>query len=521
MQSLATEGSRRRGLSARERPGRRASAALAMFFLAAACRPGVDEELRVGFGTGLAKLDPHVDNTIASVEQLGNVYEPLVALDPEMKVRPCLAESWSNPDTATWVFRLRPSVTFHDGSPLTAEDVVYSLTRPVREKELKASSYLATVDAVRAAGSAVIVRTRWPSALLLGDLAFVPIVPRGSTTESLQARPNGTGPWRVDSFVPNRSLRLRRHPGYWGPRPDFGRAAVDFSISREEARAGVVAGRWHVVRYSSPDVEAVAKEGDRYALVTFPNVFLRHLAFDVASERTPSCPGIPNPFRRGEVREAISLALDRIAVARRADPSAIPAAQLVPPAIFGFDPLSPPLLPDVPRARRLLAEAGLPDGFDVVLHRSGYAAAAEEVARQLGEIGIRVTVTSLPGTEFFRALDRKELGFWIVADGCMTGDALEMLLGSFHSPDPSLGAGIDNYGNYRNPGLDRTIEEALRQLEPESRLPVLQSGLRTALADVAWVPLYFSRETLVVRRPLSYRPRADGLVRLADVRRTP
>ncbi len=521
MQSLAIERSSRCGLSATRGRGGRGSFVLAMFLLAASCRRTGDAELRVAFGTGLAKLDPHFENTISSIEQLGNVFEPLVALDPEMKARPCLAESWSNPDTVTWVFRLRPSVTFHDGTPLTAEDVVYSLTRPMEDKGLKISSNLATVSEVRAAGPEVVIRTKWPNALLLGNLAFVPVVPAGSTTESLQAHPNGTGPWRVESFVPDRSLRLRRNPGYWGARSEFERASVDLSLSQEEAVAGVTAERWHVVRFSSQEVEALARKGDRYALVTYPNIFLRHLAFDIASEETPFCPGIPNPFQRREVREAISLALDRAVVARTADPDAIPATQLVPPAIFGFDPGSPPLVQDVARARRLLAEAGLPDGFDVVLHRSGYGAVAEEVARQLGVIGIRVTVASLPSAEFFPELDRKELSFWIVADGCLTGDALEMLLGSFHSPDPALGLGIDNYGHYRNPALDRTIQDALRQFEPAGRLPLLQSGLRTALADVAWVPLYFSRESLAVRRSLAYRPRADGLVRLADVRRAP
>ncbi len=521
MQSLETGGPGPCRLSPSGGLARSVSVALALLLIPVSCRRTPDEELRVAFGTGLSKLDPHFENTIASVEQLGNVFEPLVALDPDMRAALALAASWSNPDPFTWVFRLRPSVTFHDGTPLTAEDVVYSLTRPLGEKGLKISSNLATVSEVRAEGSAVVIRTKWPNALLLGNLAFVPVVPKGSTTESLQARPNGTGPWRVEAFEPDRSLRLRRNPGYWGPRPEFERASVDLSISREEALAGVAAQRWHVVRSSSQEVEALARNGDRYALVTYPNIFLRHLAFDIASERTPFCPGIPNPFQRREVREAISLALDRAAVARTADPNAIPATQLVPPAIFGFDPGSPPHVQNVARARRLLAEAGLPDGFDVVLHRSGYGAAAEEVARQLGVIGIRVAVTSLPSAEFFPALDREELSFWIVADGCLTGDALEMLLGSFHSPDPALGLGIDNYGNYRNPALDRTIQDALRQFEPEGRLPLLQSGLRTALTDVAWVPLYFSREALVVRRPLSYQPRADGLVRLADIRRAP
>ena len=98
---------------------------------------------------------------------------------------------------------------------------------------------------------------------------------------------------------------------------------------------------------------------------------------------------------------------------------------------------------------------------------------------------------------------------------------LRVVQDGFASPDPSVGAGVDNYGNYRNPEVDLAVAEALRQVDPSDRLPALQRGLRTALSDVAWVPLYFSRETLLVRRPFAYGPRADGLVRLADIRRAP
>ena len=473
--------------------------------------------LRVGPGKGLTCLAPHPRNAVAAIEQPGNVYEPLVTLDAAMRPRPCLAASWSNPDPVTWVFRLRPSVLFHDGNPLRAEDVVYSFTRLRGDARLQLSEYVATVSEVSApAADTVVVRTRWPNALLLGDLSFVPVVPAGSTTGTLASRPTGTGPWRVESFSPGR-LRLGRNERYWGPKPHFARASVDLGISEAEALSGLVSGRWGVVRYSSAVLEAWARQQRSWNVVPYPDVFLRHLACDVARETTPFCPGVPNPFRRREVRQAVSLALDRTALARRVDPDAVVASQLVPPSIFGFDRNAPPLTCDVERARRLLAAAGYPDGFDVVLHRSGFAAAAEEVKAQLARVGIRVTVRHLPSTEFFAALDRRELSFWIVADGCMTGDALELLLGSFRSPDSALGAGVDNYGGYRNPDVDLAVDEALRQLDPASRLPALQRGLRAALDDVAWVPLYFSREALVLRRPLTYRPRADGLLRLSDV----
>ena len=196
------------------------------------------------------------------------------------------------------------------------------------------------------------------------------------------------------------------------------------------------------------------------------NIFLRHLAFDVARERTPFCPGIPNPFRKPEVREAVSLALDRERLAAAAGAGARPAYQLVPRAVFGHDPGLPPVVPDPARARALLAQAGFPRGFDVVLHRPrGYSTAAEMVKEQLAAVGIRVRVESLPSAEFFDALDARKLSFWIVASGCPTGDGIELLETSFHSPGPG-GLGVDNYGDYRRPGPRPEDPRGGRPLRP-------------------------------------------------------
>jgi peptide/nickel transport system substrate-binding protein len=491
----------------------------AALLLAAGCRRAPERALEVGLATGLAHLDPHLENTVSALEQLANVFEPLVTLDEEMRARPCLASSWSTPGPTTWVFRLRPGVVFDDGRPLDAGDVVFSLSRPRRDPRLTVASFLSSVKDVSArSADTVVVTTRDPDALLLANLSFVAIVPDGATTGTLETSPVGTGPWRVEAWEPGRELRLRRNERYWGERPVFSAARVAFSVSAEEAAAGISSGRWDVLRSSAPRVEQLVGGGKAWANVRFPNVFLRHLGFDVSREETPFCPGIPNPFRRREVREAISLALDRAAIARRADVDAVPASQLVPPAIFGFDPAAPPLPHDAARARALLAEAGYPDGFDVTLHRSGFGGAAAEVQAQLAAIGIRVTVEQLPGPAFFSALDGRELSFWLAADGCPTGDALEILVSSFHSPS-AAGAGVDNYGGYVNSALDREIEAARRELEPDRRLPLLRAALRTALADGSWVPLYFARDSLVVRRTIDFRPRADGLLRLADLRR--
>ncbi len=142
------------------------------------------------------------------------------------------------------------------------------------------------------------------------------------------------------------------------------------------------------------------------------------------------------------------------------------------------------------------------------------------VKEELAEVGIRVRVESLPSAEFFDALDERKLSFWIVASGCPTGDGTELLETSFHSPAPG-GLGVDNYGEYRNPELDRGILEAEGLFDLRTRQAAVQHLLRQVLEDRVWIPLYHDRATLVVASSFRYEPRADGYLRVADVRPEP
>ena len=294
---------------------------------------------------------------------------------------------------------------------MTVEDVVYSLSRLRGAERLKAASYLATVSEVTASGTGtVVIRTRWPNALLLNNLSFVPIVPRGSTTGTLESHPNGTGPWRVDAWKPGKSLRLQWNPEYWGPKPDFERASVDLAVSEEDARSGIGASRWDALRLSSQAVQKLARQGDAYAGRDLPE----HLPSAPRLRRLPRRDARSAPVSRTPSRSARSARRSAWRWTGRPSrggptPTPSPRHQLVPLAVFGFDPNAPPLGQDVERARRLLADAGFPNGFDVVLHRSGYGAAAEEVKEQLARVGIRVTVSQLRSADFFAALNRKEL----------------------------------------------------------------------------------------------------------------
>lgn len=506
------------------RARRRASllaALLAGLALAACAREaGPGRELRVAVPYDLSSFDPHAKNSVGAYEVLSAVYEPLVGLDRSMRPGPALALSWETPDPLTWVFRIRPGVRFHDGSPLTSADVVASLQRLVSEDHLEMRSYLNGVVEVSARGEdTVVVRTLRPNAQLASRLHFALVVPRGSTAASLAERANGTGPLAVAGWQPA-TLSLVRNRLYWGEPPGAPRVRIDFGIPAVDAVAAGGEAPYDLV-VGARRAEEEARRSGRYRVVEEENIFLRHLAFDLSRDETPFVSGIPNPFRKREVREAVNLALDRERLAAAAGAGARPAYQLVPRAVFGHDPGLPPVVPDPARARALLAQAGLARGFDVVLHRPrGYSTASEIVREQLAAVGIRVRVESLPSGEFFDALDGRKLSFWIVASGCPTGDGIELLETSFHTPGPG-GLGVDNYGDYRRPDLDRRILEAGGLFDLRTRQAAVQALLGQVLEDRVWIPLYHDRGALLVAAGLLYEPRADGYLRVADLRPDP
>jgi peptide/nickel transport system substrate-binding protein len=489
---------------------------------AAACGPPREQRagLNVAVTYRILSLDPHALNTFEAYELASQVYEPLTALDRDMKVVPCLADSWTNPDPRTWVFHLRPSVRFHRGGTLTARDVVFSLERLLGDTSLEVRSHLASVASVSAQeDDTVIVRTRWPNAQLASRLSFALIVRSGSTSETLQARPDGTGPFLVASWAPASSLLLRRHEGYWGRRPPLSPVRIDLWISPDQAISGALAGRYQVLTsVSREEVRRAALGTGRYRLLRQPDIFMRHLAFDVSRDATPFCPVTPNPFKKRSVREAVSLALDRTAVAKGVDEDAEVATQLVPQGIFGHDPDLPAPAHDPGRSQKLLAEAGLAGGFDVTLHHPrGLGEAASLVREQLAPVGIRVRLAELPTVEFFQALNRRELTFWIVGDGCASGDAVELLESSFHSSDPERGLGVDNYGEYRDAEVDRGIEEAAGSFAVAQRRRALQALTKRIMDDFLWVPLYIDSTAVLVDKSYVYVPRRDAYFRAADV----
>lgn len=518
--------------SASRRPARRLRRAAAGALLAAAgaialvvngpvaCRR-VPAALTLSLPYDLDGLVPGARDRLSDFAVLSNLYEPLVTTDPGLGTLPCLAERWTNPEVTTWVFRLRAGVRFHDGRPLTADDVVASFRRLlVRPAALEAARHVQTISSVRALSEREVeIRTTTPMADFLNRVRFIHVVPASASDGELERRAVGTGPYRLVDYEPGKSLTLERNEAYWGPAPDVGRAVILLNRLPNDALADLLAGRSGFVQSNSRDA-VVAGEQRGLVVRKVSSIAVKLLVFDVKSARSSHVAGGVNPFRDRRVREAVHVGIDRASLVQSLPAPALPAFQLVPPFIFGYAPALARPQPDPARARALLAEAGWPGGFAVTLHaRRLLGDAVEPLVAALAAIGIRAEARLLPEPEFFTET-REGSGFalGLTRFGCPTGDAANFLDAGLHSRVGSAGWGRANFGGYSSPEVDRLLEEAARTLRPEERRPILERVMEIALTDLPWVPLYVDEDVYVHREGLDWQPRLDNYVLLAELK---
>lgn len=465
-------------------------------------------------------LDPHRRNRLSNLSILSHFYEPLVCGDAAMQARPCLATRWDNPDLLTWVFHLREDVRFHDGRPLDAGDVVFSFERLMRDPTLGMSPYVLNVASVRALSPHTVeVRTRTALAILLNKIRFVSVVPKGSTAEGLDSGVNGTGPWLFREWQRNARIEMERNDAYWGPKPAFGRATFRLARGAEDAAEDFRRGRSDLVQSASGLVETRLGGRDDVTVLRNPSIFVKALGFDLAPLEAGPPERASNPFRDRRVREAAQLSIDKPALVAKLSSPAVPASQMVPPFIFGYDASIPDPRRDLPRARALLVEAGYPAGVDVVLHaRRLLGETARLVAPMLEEAGIRVRLVLQTDAEYFESINARRATFFLSRWGCPAGDASDLLDNVVYSRVATRFGGRPE-GLYANPALDLLLEESATVLDMSRRRSVLQSVLRLLAEDRAWIPLYVDEEVFAVRSGLAWVPRHDNLVLAHDVSR--
>ncbi len=434
--------------------------------------------LQIAIDSSPAGLDPHIVTAFNSVAIVsGTIYEGLTAIDKELQVRPGLAEGWTvSPDGLTYRFKLRSGVTFHDGSPMTAQDVVSSLRR-VQSKEMASplASRLIAVSEVNAVEPLEVeVKLKEPSAPLLAALAGIAIVPRSLETnkEALQRTPIGTGPFKFEAWQPNGFILLSRNSHYWEPgKPKL--AGLKFNIVPEAAtRAlGLESGQYTLL----PQLDAASA----LELKGRPGVTLTQTL-----ELSDTVVGLNTarpPFDDARAREAVNYALDRQAIIDAALFGAgVPAGPISPVLKAWAQPVAdfPCYRHDPQKARALLEEAGFAKGTKLVLRvlasRQDIKDIAQVVQAQLAEVGIDIELANEETGQFVQ--DWRNGNFDLFASANAGGpDPDEFLYRAFHT------GGSTNVFKYSDAAVDRDLDQA-RSLADAVARKALYDRLQMKLA---------------------------------------
>jgi peptide/nickel transport system substrate-binding protein len=518
-------------------------AALPIAALALASVPAAAQNLTIGVRAGPESIDPHFTATGTHAEALKHVFDTLVWSGDKLQLEPRLAESWRPIGPTTWEFKLRRGVKFHDGSDFTAEDVKFSIERiPLVSGPNPTTIYIRQVKSVVVVDPFTLhVETNGPAPTLPNDFIRLFIVSAkaaaGLTRENANEAFNagraavGTGPYRFVSWTPREQLVLERFDGWWGEKQPWQRV-IRREIPNDAARvAQIRAGQVDmVVRLPASDIATLERE-PRLQVVKGDTIYVFNLDFDFR-ETSPQISAkdgsrLPtNPFRDARVREAIDLAIDRVALAEVAmEGLGTPKSQMVTPGIFGEIPNFPIPQPNVQRARQLLTEAGYPNGFKFTLSFSidrlpGDRAVGTAVAQMLAQIGIDVQANGQPIAVVFPARTRGEYSATMLGWGTLTGEANYTYSSLGHTNDPSKRLGAFNWRGYSNARLDELIQAATVELDEKKRETLLQEVGRLYISERISLPLVSVGSAWAVQRAKVefIRTRADEDTLAMDLR---
>ncbi len=356
-------------------------AALALVLGASVSSAALAQNLTIGVRAGPDSIDPHFTATGTHAESLKHIFDTLTWSGDKLQIEPRLATSWKAITPDTWEFKLRSGVKFHDGSDFTAEDVKFSIERiPVVSGPNPTTIYTRRVKEVKIIDPLTVhIVTDGPAPNLPNDFIRLFIVSSkaaaGLTKDNANETFNsgkaaiGTGPYKFVSWTPKDQLVLDRFDGYWGPKEPWAKV-VRKELPNDAARvAQLKAGQVDIiVRAPSSDI-ATLKRDPKLTVATIDTVYVFNMEIDMRdkSPQVTAKDGSPlakNPLQDPRVREAIDLAIDRPALVEIAmEGLGAPVNQLVTSSIAGFNKSLPPLKVDLVRAKKLLEEAGYPNGF--------------------------------------------------------------------------------------------------------------------------------------------------------------
>ncbi len=497
--------------------------------LLTASGPGWATDLTIGRATEQNALDPLFSDLGNDVSTAENMFDSLIRFDSKLQVQPALAVSWKLIDPLTWEVALRPGVKFHDGSDFGAVDVAFSLkrARSVPNSPGPLASFVRSVKETEILDPHTIrVHTDTPVPLLMDMIGRIPIIPAALGSQVVTDDFNagramiGTGPYRYKSYLPGDKVVMAANPDYWEHKPEFGTVTLKFLANPAARSAALLSGAVDAIEQIPPSDIGVFQNRQDIALYSAISTRVVYIAMDQGRDSSPFLtdkdgkPLAKNPLKDRRVRLALSKLINRPAITERVLAGAgEPSGQIVPDGMGGHDPAMKPMAFDPDGARKLLAEAGYPDGFGLTIHGSNNRFPADsQLAQALGQMftrgGLKVNgVEVMPYNVYAPAATQRKFSLFDFSYGSIASSSLNGLTGILATFDAAAGTGSLNRARYSNNQFDSVLAKAAGEFNEAERNKLLSEATRIAMEDGAILPLYWQKLYWAARK--GYRVDAD------------
>src|SRR4051812_28767986 len=506
---------------------------IAAAVLAAAAAATQAQTVRIANQGDALSMDPHSLNESLQLSVTGNIYEGLVGRGKDLSLVPALATSWKQTSPTVWRFELRKGVQFHDGTPFTADDVVFSFARAAGEgSDLK--SNVNDVKAVRKIDSHTVeIETKSPFPILPNQLtttyilskkwcednqATKPVDRRKGIENAASFRANGTGAYRLRERQPGVRTVFVRNGSYWGQIDGNAQEIIYTPIGNDATRvAALLSGEIDVMEpVPVQDVDRINASAKAKVLVG-PELRTIFLGMDQKRDELQysSVKG-KNPFKDKRVRQAFYQAIDVNGIQKTVMRSAShPTALMVGPGVHGYEAdMDKRLAYDPEGAKKLLADAGYPTGFEVTMNcpNDRYvndARICQAVAANLSRIGVKINLAAETKGTYFPKILRRDTSFYMLGWTPSTYDAHDALNALMACPDDS-GAGQFNLGAYCNPAQTKLIKAIQSETDKAKRDAMIKEAMKIHQDDIGHLPLHQQALAWGISKRVELTQRADN-----------
>jgi len=503
-----------------------------LLILAFAALPAYGVNLKWAAQNDILTLDPHSQNHATTNSILQHTYEGLTRYNRQYQAEPCLATGWKQMSDTQWRFNLRKGVKFHDGSDFTADDVVFSFGR-IQQKQGTMQIYVTGVkEVVKVDSHTVDFILTGPVPILLRNIVDFRIMSKSwaekNRSENVQdyakkeeiyasRHTNGTGPYMIKGWAPDKEIVFIHHKGWWGKLDGNVTDVVYNPVKSDATRvSALLSGDVDLVTdLPVQDVDRLRKES-KLKVLDGHEVRTIFIGMDQHNKELKySSVKDKNPFQDVRVRRALNMAVDREAIKRVVMRGlSIPAGIMVAPGVHGYSKdIDVVMKPDPAGAKKLLAEAGYPDGFEFTLDCPNNRYVNDEKICQAlvgmwAKAGLRVKLNSIPFSNFIPKILNFDSSAYLLGWGVATFDA-QYSLQSLVRTKTTGADGNFNQGRISDPKLDTTIDAIKIATDPKARDALLREGLVTTRDQHYYVPIHHQLRPWAMKQSVTTVHKAD------------